>query len=439
MSTTTDERPSPAGAPNAKPTARSLLRYPFAWSLVVLGGLLAATMTFSYLHGFLEPTRRLENLPVGIVNLDRGATFGTTTVDAGQQVLQQATARLPGAKQPLEWHVFRSRNALVKALRTFDVYGGFVIPSDFSARIVTLGTSFGHAPPANLDVLQASGVGTFGVAVFDRVSTTVTSATSTKVRAQLVDQLQRAGATLDPNAVAALGNPVRARTTDVVPISETSGRGLAPFYFALMMTLAGFAATTVLSIGVDVLAGHEEFDVLGRIIRFPDRGITESARWRAKVTIALAMAPVAALLETVIAVNVLGMDTSSWLKTFLFAWLGISAIAAITLVFLTAFGIIGELVAVIFITILGVPSALGVFPSYAVPAFFKFTSSWHPMRYETDGARAILFFGARGGAGLTDSIVVLAAYLVGAIALGGGTAAVVDYFLRRHPKVLALD
>ena len=67
--------------------------------------------------------------------------------------------------------------------------------------------------------------------------------TSTKVQAQLIDQLQRAGAKLDPSAVAALGSPLRARTTDIVPISDRSGRGLAPFYFALMMTLAGFAAT----------------------------------------------------------------------------------------------------------------------------------------------------------------------------------------------------
>jgi uncharacterized phage infection (PIP) family protein YhgE len=178
---------------------------------------------------------------------------------------------------------------------------------------------------------------------------------------------------------------------------------------------------------------------LGRIIRFPERGITESARWRAKVVLAMAMAPVAALLETVMAVNVLGMDTSSWVKTFLFAWLGIAAIAAITLVFLTAFGILGELVAVIFITIFGVPSALGVFPSYAVPAFFKFTSSWHPMRYATDGARAIIFYGARGGAGLSAAVAVLAAYLVGAVAVGGLIAGVVDHFLRRHPRVLSLD
>jgi hypothetical protein len=339
--------------------------------------------------------------------------------------------------QPIRWRVLTSRAALVRELRDFQLYGGFVVPSDFSARVVAIGTSLGRAPPAALEVLSSSGTGLFGVAVFDRVSGQVVTGTSSQVRGQLLARLQAAGVQLSPAAVTVLGDPVHALRRDVVPISDRSGRGLGPFYFALMMTLAGFAATTAISIGIDVLAGHEEFDVLGRIIRFPARGISDSARWRAKLTVVLVMAPFAALLETVMAVNVLGMDTSSWTSTFLFAWLGIAAIAAITLVFLVAFGIIGELVAIIFITIFGVPSALGVFPQYALPPFFRFTSSWHPMRFETDGVRAIVFFGGRGAAGLTDAIWVLVAYLVGAILVGGLVAAVVDRFRAREPLEFA--
>jgi hypothetical protein len=201
------------------------------------------------------------------------------------------------------------------------------------------------------------------------------------------------------------------------------------------MTLAGYVATVAISVGIDVLAGHEEFDVLGRIIRFPEQGITESSRWRAKAAVAMVMAPAAAALMTVMAVNVLGMQTSSWGKSFLFAWLGVATIAAITLVFLTAFGLIGELLAVIFITIFGVPSALGVFPEYALPGFFRFTASWHPMRYESDGARAIQFFNARGSAGLTTAIVVLFAWLIGALVAGGLLAEVVDRLRAKHPRV----
>ena len=132
------------------------------------------------------------------------------------------------------------------------------------------------------------------------------------------------------------------------------------------------------------------------------------------------------------AVDILGMQTSSAAKLFFFAWLGIAAVAALTLVFLVAFGIIGELVAVIFITIFGVPSALGVYPQYALPPLFRFISDWHPMRFATDGARSIVFFGGRSAAGLGTAIPVLFAYLVGSIVAGWGLAKVVDVWTAHH-------
>jgi hypothetical protein len=436
------DRPGPRRrqprAMNAEPTltARYLWRHPLAWTLLPLAGVLAATMTFSYLYGSLEPTRRLQDFPVGIVNLDRGATFGTERVNAGTQLVATATTPLRAAHQPVKWHVLSTRSALLRALHDRDVEGGFVVPPDFSARIVTLGMSLGHAPPARIDVLKSSGVGTFGVTVFDQVTQRVVSGASNEVRAQLVSRFQQFGVQIQPTAIAALGDPVRAHSVDAVPIGGRSGAGLSPFFFAFIMTLAGFVAATSISIGMDVLAGHEEFDVLGRIIRYPARGVTESVRWRAKLAAVLAMAPLAALIQTVVAVDLLGMDTSSWTKTFLFAWLGIAAIGALVLVFLCAFGIAGELVAIVFITVLGIPASLGIFPEYAIPSFFRFIASWHPMRFETDGARAILFFNARGTAGLADAVWVLLAYLASSIVVGGLVAAAVDHFRSRLPIVL---
>jgi uncharacterized phage infection (PIP) family protein YhgE len=284
-------------------------------------------------------------------------------------------------------------------------------------------------------VVASSGVGFYGRAVFDTVASRLVRETSQTTRSRIVAQLQQAGVQLAPSSVAVLGTPVVAKVTDLTPINDHSGRGLAPFYFALMMVLAGYVATVAISVAIDVLAGHEEFDVLGRIIRFPEQAITESSRWRAKLAVVLTTAPLAALLMTLMAVNVLGMQTSSWTKTFLFAWLGVSAIGALTLVFLTAFGLIGELLAVIFITIFGVPSALGVFPSYAEPGFFRFTASWHPMRYASDGARSIQFFDARGSAGLTTAIIVLFAWLIGSVVAGGALAEVVDKLRAKHPRI----
>jgi len=433
------ERGESAPARQTPPNARSLLHHWFAWSLVLLGGLLAFVMSFAYLHAFLEPTNRLQNLPIGIVNLDRGATAVGEPLQAGDQVVAQATAPQPGSKQPVHWVRFRTQEELERAIRDFDVYGGFVVPADFSQRIATLGTSLGAAPPAAIDVLESSGTGQFGAAVFDRIANTLVPEASSSVRDQVLGKLRTAGVSVPASGITSLGNPVVAHTTDLVPVSSKSGRGLAPFYFALMMTLAGFATTTAVSIGIDVLAGHEEFDVLGHVIRLPDRGASESVRWRAKLVIVMVMAPLAAAAETLMAVHLLGMQNSSTWKLFLFAWLGIAAIASLTLVFLVAFGIIGELVAVIFITIFGVPSALGVYPQYALPSLFRFISGWHPLRYATDGARSITFFDARGAAGLDRAVVVLAIWWVATLLAGWALAAFVDWWSgRRRARAAAL-
>ena len=109
--------------------------------------------------------------------------------------------------------------------------------------------------------------------------------------------------------------------------------------------------------------------------------------------------------------------------------LGTAAIASITLLLLTAFGIPGAVAAVLFTTILGVPAAGGVYPSQAMPGLFRFLGGVMPLRYLTDGARSIMWFDGRGGAGLTTGAWVLAAYTVVCVALSGVLATAFD---RRH-------
>ena len=67
-----------------------------------------------------------------------------------------------------------------------------------------------------------------------------------------------------------------------------------------------------------------------------------------------------------------------------------------------------------------------------LPGFFRFLAEWLPLRYMTDGARSLVFFGGRLGAGLGTALWVLAAYVVGAALLSGATAAAIDRSLRRR-------
>jgi ABC-type polysaccharide/polyol phosphate export permease len=135
------------------------------------------------------------------------------------------------------------------------------------------------------------------------------------------------------------------------------------------------------------------------------------------------------LLAVGTAVGILGMEVASAPKAYAVGVLGAVTVGMVALVFLTLFGLAGELLGILFTTIFGVPSALGVYPAPAMPGVFRFIASWHPMRYLTDALRSIAFFGA-SGAGLGRAVVIISLWLVGALVAGAVSALLLD---RRRP------
>jgi uncharacterized phage infection (PIP) family protein YhgE len=245
---------------------------------------------------------------------------------------------------------------------------------------------------------------------------------------QIVDVLAGLHVKLDPSGAAHIGRPVRIVTIDEVSVTGKTGRGLAPFYTGVMVTLSGFLATSVASLMVDVLRGSHRLELLGDEleVEVEVRNDRPLEAWATKAILAVAGAVVAGLGVTVVGVEVLGMPTASFWQSFAVAALGASAIALVTLVFLTLFGIGGELLGVLFTTIFGVPSALGVYPAEALPGFFRFVASWHPMHYLTDAFRSLTFYDGRGAAGLSTALAVLIAWWVGAALLGLVSAVLID-------------
>jgi len=126
------------------------------------------------------------------------------------------------------------------------------------------------------------------------------------------------------------------------------------------------------------------------------------------------------------ATGILGMSSGPVWKLGLFAVLSVTTSATITLALLTAFGIAGELLALFLAVILGVPSAGGVYPIQALPGFFRFLHAWTPLRYLTDGSRALIFFNG-ANVGLTRAVLVLGAYVVAAVLCGFLAARLIDH------------
>lgn len=73
------------------------------------------------------------------------------------------------------------------------------------------------------------------------------------------------------------------------------------------------------------------------------------------------------------------------------------------------------------------------FPSRPVPGFYRFLSHFEPMRQLSDGVRAILYFDARGDAGLTRAWIMIATGAV--IGLLFGFAMTGYYDRRGHQRL----
>ena len=402
------------------------LRHPLTWIAVLGATLMGGIMTSSYIGGLVDPVGHLHDAPIAFVDADPGVTIGTTKLDAGDDLRKKVTATGDGK---IRWKVLDSQKEAERRLRDNTIWGAIVVPDGFSAAIATMGTSPATAEQAELRILTNEGSGLFQPSFFAELSREATTQSSATVQKQLVGLLDQAGTQLSPDAAAVIGQPVVADETAVVKLPEKAGRGIAPFYLAVMITLTGFLAASIVGISVDLLRGSDRLEVLARLVDLRPGGIDHEVGplrlWVLKVIPTAIGAALGGLCAVATALVVFGMDVSSAGKAYALGALGATAVAMVSLVFLTLFGIAGELLGVLFTTIMGVPAALGIYPSQAIPAVFRFIATWHPMRYLSDGMRSIAFYDA-SGAGLGRGVTVVAVWLVGAVVVGGLAAWLLD-------------
>lgn len=385
--------------------------------LILVAGALAAVTSFGYLGGFLAPDADASGLPIAVVNLDRGAEVGTTSLRFGDQVVDEIRTPDPALGDTVSWQVAPSREDALARVREDRAYAALIVPADFSSRLAAIATA-GATEAATIEVLTNPASGSYSGAYSQAVATAAVDQVSRESARQLADTLGGLGVTVSPAAAVTVGRPVEATVTVSHPTGARGGRGLAPFYFAVVVVVATLFATSTLNVAVDVAAGHQKLSVLGRPVRFGTLRAAGGARGllRAKLALAGPVAAAVGLTVSAVALGPLDMTVDRpWLLAG-FAVLGAAATAALTLALYTAFDLAGSVLAALFLVIYGVPASAGVYPVQALPGFFRFLHSWLPLRYLSDGARSLAFGGGPPGA-VARAAGVLAAYtLVGIVA-----------------------
>jgi len=307
-----------------------------------------------------------------------------------------------------------------KQLDTAQIYGVAVIPPNFSSKLQAYAKSAltpGRVERAVIVVSTNPRAGTLGASIAGQSLQREVAVIDQRVGQRLSQEVaEQTGKKPEPGAVALmLANPVEVKSTVHNALPDGTGNGLSAFYYSLLLLLAGFVGSAVVSMLVNSMVGIAPTGFLP-----VDRPAENVSRFRILV-IKWAMIAVVALLASaaymVIGAN-LGMPIQNTLALWLFGSFAILAVGVVSTSLIAAMGAIGLLVGLFVFVILGIPSAGAAVPLQATPAWFEWLASFEPLHQVFVGARSLLYLGGHADAGLAQSLEWSAGGLVIGVLIG---------------------
>jgi YhgE/Pip-like protein len=232
---------------------------PIIVTLAVLSALAAL-----YLGGILKPQNNLRHLPIAVVNEDAGP--------AGQQIVNGLASGFDKNKFDLR---LLSRTATLDQLDTARVYGAVVIPPNFSSKVrdfVHSALSPGRAERPVITILTNPRAGTLGSSIAGQALTTALDVVNSEAGQLLSAQIaQQTGGASQSGAVSlVLASPLHITTAVHNPLPDGTGNGLSAFYYSLLLLLAGFTGSIVVSTVVDSMLGYVPAE-FGPVYRFAEQ------------------------------------------------------------------------------------------------------------------------------------------------------------------------
>ena len=393
----------------ASPKATRTVRF---WSLPIVAALavLSALAAF-YLGGILQPMTNLRHFPVAILNEDAGPT--------GAQVVKGMQAGFDN--DAYDVRVLNYDQAKTQ-LDNAKIYGIAVIPPNFSSKLQAYAKSAltpGRVERAVIIVSTNPRAGTLGANIASQTLQRAVAMVDQRVGQRLSQEVaKQTGKNPEPGAVALmLANPIEVKSTVHNVLPDGTGNGLSAFYYSLLLLLAGFTGSIVVSMMVDSMLGFVPAEV-GPVYRFAEQA--KISRFRT-LLIKWVMVAVLALLTSaayLLIADKMGMPIQNGLALWLFSAFAIFAVGVTSTSLIAALGALGVLVSMFVFIILGLPSAGATVPLEATPAFFEWLAKFEPMHQVFLGARALLYLGGRADAGLSQSVQLTAGGLVIGVLLG---------------------
>ena len=258
------QSPPRHAAPNPKHNVKALRSVQF-WALPLVATLaLMSALCALYLGGIVNPTTNLRQFPIAVVNEDAGPT--------GAKIVDGLVNNLDKTKFDVR---VVSHDEATRLLDTAKVYGEMVIPPTFSSRLREYGESSlmpGHVERPSIAILTNQRAGTLGSSIAGQTLNQAAAKINQQVGQQLSEQVaaQSGGAQLTGAAQLGLASPIDIKSTVYNPLPNGTGNGLSAFYYALLLLLAGFTGSIVVSTLVDSLLGYVTAE-WGPVYRFAEQ------------------------------------------------------------------------------------------------------------------------------------------------------------------------
>ncbi|MEY2229792.1 YhgE/Pip domain-containing protein [Streptomyces sp. BF23-19] len=419
--------------------ATHLWKQPRGWAAVIVGGLLAALVTLAYIGPAADPQAHLRDLPMVLVDADEGTPTGSTTVRLGRELGTRIEddARHDGR---ISWHTVTSLPEARRLLERGEADGALVIPQDFSRKALTLVAPGATPQRPTLTVLTNEGAGSVASSMAEKAARATAAEASTALGRRLAE---RAAATEPgPDRLLLLQDPVRTVTEPARTTTGATAGGAMTLYLTIALLLAGLLPAVLLTMTVDAALGYSPLEMGPRRSLLPVVRITRTSTFLAKAGIGAVTGFGAGSAVIAVAVWGLGVEPDRPLQLWLFAGLTCAAITLLTLALFAVFGMAGQVIALLIVTMFGIPLSGGTVPVQAQPDFARAVGELLPARHVTEGIRSLVFFDGLG-TGLVHAWLVIGAYAAGAFLVGLLVARLYDHRgfdrataleLARHPE-----
>ncbi|OBJ13240.1 YhgE/Pip domain-containing protein [Mycobacterium colombiense] len=399
-------------APNPNRNIQAIRTVRFWAAPLVITVALMSALCALYLGGILNPTSNLRHFPVAVVNEDAGP--------GGAQIVDRLVNGLDKNKFDVR---MLSRSEARHQMDTGRVYGQVLIPPSFSSKLRDLATSAvlpARADRPSITVSTNPRAGTLGASIAGQTLNTAMGIANGIAGQRVMAEVaaQTGGAPLAGAAQVGLSAPIEIQSNVYNPLPNGTGNGLSAFYYALLLLLAGFTGSIVVSTLVDALLGYVPAE-FGPVYRFAEqvrisRFQTLLLKWAMMVLLGLLTSAVYLAIA-----DGLGMPIDHGWQLWAFGVFAIAAVGITSSSLLSVLGTAGMLVSMLIFVILGLPSAGATVPLEATPTFFRWLAEFEPMHQVFLGTRSLLYFGGHGDAGLAQALTMTTIGLVIGLLLGG--------------------